>query len=51
MGTGLNEDLIVLDLDNLKVGYVFHDDLWEDNSINPRDILVSLNCTICKLLG
>lgn len=46
IGSGLNGDLIVFDLNNLKVGYVFHDDLWEDDSINPRDILVSLNCTI-----
>ena len=46
IGAGLNGDLIVLDLNNLKIGYVFHDDLWEDDSINPRDILVNLNCTI-----
>ena len=46
IGAGLNGDLIVLDLNNLKIGYVFHDDLWEDDSINPRDIFVSLNCTI-----
>lgn len=48
IGSGLNGDLIVFDLNNLKVGYVFHDDLWEDDSANPRDILVSLNCTIGK---
>ncbi|WP_326514197.1 hypothetical protein [Clostridium intestinale] len=46
IGSGLNGDLIVFDLINQKVGYVFHDDLWEDESINPRDILISLNCTI-----
>jgi hypothetical protein len=46
IGSGLNGDLIALDLKNLKVGYVFHDDLWEDKSINPIEIFVSLNCTI-----
>ncbi|SHI37811.1 hypothetical protein [Clostridium intestinale] len=46
IGSGLNGDLIVFDLINQKVGYVFHDDLWEDESINPRDIFISLNCTI-----
>lgn len=42
----MNGDFIVLDLENLKVGYVFHDDLWEDESVNPRDIFINLNCSI-----
>lgn len=46
VGSGLNGDFIVLDLHNLKVGYVFHDDLWEEENINPRDIYVNLKCTI-----
>ncbi|MDQ0913854.1 hypothetical protein [Paenibacillus sp. V4I5] len=46
IGWGLNGDFIVLDLENLKVGYVFHDDLWEDESVNPRDIFINLNCSI-----
>lgn len=46
IGWGLNGDFIVLDLENLKVGYVFHDDLWEDESVNPRNIFINLNCSI-----
>lgn len=46
VGWGSNGDLIVLDLENLKVGYVFHDELWEDESVNPRDILINLKCSI-----
>lgn len=48
IGSGLNGDFIVVDLNNLKVGYVFHDDFWEDSSINPRDIFINLDCTIGK---
>lgn len=46
LGSGLNGDFITFDLKNLKVGYVFHDDLWEDSSINPREIFINLDCTI-----
>lgn len=46
IGSGLNGDFITVDLNNLKVGYVFHDELWEDSSMNPRDIYISLDCTI-----
>ncbi|MDR6879641.1 hypothetical protein [Bacillus sp. 3255] len=46
IGWGLNGDFIVLDLENLKVGYVLHDELWEDATINPREILINLQCSI-----
>lgn len=46
IGSGLNGDFIALDLKNLKVGYVFHDDLWEDSSLNPREIFICLDCTV-----
>lgn len=46
IGWGLNGDFIVLDLEKLKVGYVFHDDLWEDKFVDPRDIFINLNCSI-----
>ncbi|RNB92492.1 hypothetical protein EDM56_02010 [Brevibacillus fluminis] len=46
IGSGLNGDFVVLDVENLKVGYVFHDELWEDELVNPRDIHINLNCSI-----
>ena len=46
IGSGLKGDFIALDLKNLKVGYVFHDDLWEDSSLNPREIFICLDCTV-----
>lgn len=46
IGYGLNGDFIVLDLLTLKIGFVFHDDLWEDTNVIPRDILISMNCSI-----
>jgi hypothetical protein len=46
IGWRVNGDFIVLDLENLKLGYVFHDDLWEDESVSPRDIFINLNFSI-----
>lgn len=49
VGSGLNGDPIVLDLNTLKVGYVFHDELWEqeDENCNPREKwLINLDCSI-----
>ncbi|TXK83452.1 hypothetical protein FU659_13765 [Paenibacillus sp. N3.4] len=45
IGSGLNGDMIVLDLDNLQIGYVFHDELWENDSISSREILICMNCS------
>lgn len=47
IGSGLNGDLIVLDLDNLQIGYVFHDELWENETIGgSREIFISMKCSI-----
>jgi hypothetical protein len=39
IGSGLNGDPIVLHLDTCKVGYVSHDDLWEDEESDFKDML------------
>ncbi|MCH6268887.1 SMI1/KNR4 family protein [Neobacillus citreus] len=46
IGSGLNGDLIVIDLNTRNIGYVFHDELWEDEDVNPREIYISLECSI-----
>ena len=46
IGSGLNGDFIVIELSTLKVGYVFHDEIWENESANVYDSFISLNCTI-----
>ncbi|MBS8263938.1 hypothetical protein DYI25_05755 [Mesobacillus boroniphilus] len=46
IGYGLNGDPIVLDLNTNEIGYVFHDELWEDEEINPREIYISLECSL-----
>ena len=46
IGSGLNGDFIVVDLNTLKVGYVFHDEIWEDEEGIVRENYISLNCSI-----
>ena len=46
IGCGLNGDPIVVDTKNLSVGYIFHDELWEDQSIKARDVYVNLGMGI-----
>lgn len=46
IGYGLNGDPIVIDLNTKKIGYIFHDELWEDEDVNPREIYISLECSI-----
>jgi len=49
IGSGLNGDPIVLDLTTLTVGYVFHDELWEQESddYNPKEhSFIDLKCSI-----
>ncbi|MGJ7910125.1 hypothetical protein [Neobacillus sp. LXY-1] len=46
IGSGLNGDPIVIDLNTRNIGYVFHDELWEDGDVNPREIYISLECSI-----
>lgn len=48
VGSGLNGDAIVVDLNNEEVGYVFHDELWEDEKVSPRDIFISLECNVSE---
>ena len=38
IGNGLNGDIITINLKNSHVGYIFHDDLWEDNYSTIEDI-------------
>ncbi len=38
IGSGLNGDLLTINLKNNHVGYVFHDDLWKDNYSTIEDI-------------
>lgn len=47
IGSGLNGDPIIVDLKNLHVGFVFHDELWDDEeTVFAREILVDMNCGI-----
>ncbi|WP_075979930.1 hypothetical protein [Bacillus massilinigeriensis] len=46
IGYGLNGDPIVIDLNTKKIGYIFHDELWEDEDVNPREIHISLGCSV-----
>ena len=42
IGYGLNGDLLTLSLSNNKVGYVFHDELWEKTFEIFEDIYVEM---------
>ncbi|MEH7110082.1 hypothetical protein, partial [Bacillus sp. JJ1764] len=42
IGSGLNGDSIVIDLNTRNIGYVFHDEVWEDGDVNPKEIYISL---------
>ena len=42
IGNGLNGDLLTINLKNTHIGYVFHDDLWEENYLNIEDIYCEL---------
>ncbi|PEJ54383.1 hypothetical protein CN692_20005 [Bacillus sp. AFS002410] len=46
IGSGLNGDFIVVDLQTLKVGYVFHDEIWEDEDAIVRENYINLNWSI-----
>jgi hypothetical protein len=42
VGSGATGDPIAVDLENgLTVGYVFHDQLWDDDHANARDLFVA----------
>lgn len=46
IGSGLNGDFIVIDLHTLNVGYVFHDEIWEDEDAIVRENYINLNWSI-----
>lgn len=46
IGYGINGDPVVIDLNTKKIGYIFHDELWEDEDVNPREIHISLGCSV-----
>lgn len=51
IGCGLNGDLITINLLNSRVGYVFHDDLWEENYDVFEEIYVELPFGIEQFLN
>ena len=47
IGSGKNGDPIVLNTKTMKVGFVFHDKLWENENIeNLQEIYIDLNMSI-----
>lgn len=50
IGSGLNEDLLTINLENNHVGYIFHDDLWEENYSSIEDIYRELPFEIAIFL-
>lgn len=42
IGSGLNGDLLTINLKNCHIGYIFHDDLWEENYDKIEDIYCEL---------
>lgn len=47
VGSGMNGDPIVLNFETMKLGYVFHDELWENEEIKDLDsIYIGLNLSI-----
>ena len=46
IGNLLNGDLLTINLKNEHIGYIFHDDLWEENYLNIEDIYCELQFDI-----
>ncbi len=47
IGSGMNGDPIVLNFETMKMGYVFHDQLWENDSIEElNSIYINLELSI-----
>jgi hypothetical protein len=46
IGSALNGDPIVVDLRSETVGFVFHDELWEDEDVTPKSILTDTGLDI-----
>lgn len=46
-GSGMNGDPVVLNLKTMKVGHVFHDDLWENSELEDlKSIYIDLDLSI-----
>lgn len=50
IGSGLNGDLLTINLKNNHIGYIFHDDLWEENYSTIEDIYRELPLEIAFFL-
>ena len=48
IGSGLNGDPVVVDLDTLTTGFIFHDELWENDEVNVREIHVDSGFKVGK---
>ncbi len=46
VGSGLNGDPVVIDIKNLTMGFVFHDELWEKKEIKARGVHVDTNLSL-----
>lgn len=46
IGSGPNGDPIVVDMNTLEVGYVFHDELWENDSGDIQNSVVRMKCSV-----
>jgi hypothetical protein len=46
IGCGLNGDPVVVDLKTLTVGFVSHDELWEDSSVKARSAHIDIGLSI-----
>ncbi len=46
IGCGLNGDPVVVDLQTLTVGFVFHDELWEDLSVKARSTHIDTGLSV-----
>ena len=49
IGCGLNGDPVVVDLQSFTVGFVFHDEIWEDSSVNARSAYINTGLSIGQL--
>ena len=50
IGSGLNGDLLCVNIENGKVGYAFHDDLWDNCYDDFDDIYIELPCYLDEFL-
>ena len=46
VGSGINGDIVALDLNDYQVGILFHDYFWGDEEEDPRKFLIKMNCSL-----